>query len=132
MLRSRLLVNLVVGLWYVLQGVLFFVVRPELAYSYGHWLHPLRGDLPGLTAALTLPVLGPEISSAAEGYSPVFWLVWGALLLPPVRLLHWAWTAPNRFALLETTLYWTAAYLLATGSLAVLVVLGLWLPFSTA
>lgn len=132
MLRSRLYVQLLIGLWYAVLGIIFFVVRPELAYSYGHWLQPLSGDLPGLTATLTLPALGPEISTATEGYSPVFWLVWGVLLLPPLRLLHWAWTAPNRFALLESALYWSVAYLLAAVGLAILIGLGLWLPFSAA
>lgn len=132
MLQPRLLVHLLVCLWYALLGIMFIVVRPELAYSYGHWLQPLHGDLPALTRILTLPVLGPDISTSTEGYSPVFWLVWGALLLPPLRLLHWAWTASDRFALLEATLYWGMAYLIVTTGLALFVGLGLWLPFSAA
>ena len=83
MLQSRLLVTLMVCLWYALQGVMFIIIRPELAYSYGYWLHGLGDNLPGLTATLSLAVLGPEISSANQGYDPVFWLVWGGLLLPP-------------------------------------------------
>jgi hypothetical protein len=132
MLKSRLLVTLIVCLWYALQGLMFIVVRPELAYTYGHWLQRLGGSLPTLTAALSLPVLGPEISTPSQELTPVFWLAWSLLLLPPLLLLRRAWTAEERMALLEATLYWGATYLLATGGLAVLVGLGLWLPYSAA
>lgn len=132
MLQSRLLVTLMVCLWYALQGVMFIIIRPELAYSYGYWLHGLGDNLPGLTATLSLAVLGPEISSANQGYEPVFWLVWGGLLLPPLLLLRRAWTASDRLDLLESVLYWGLSYLLVTGGLAALVGLGLWLPFSAA
>jgi hypothetical protein len=132
MLKSRLLVTLIVCSWYGLQGLMFVIVRPELAYSYGHWLHGLGENLPALTASLSLPVLGPEISTANQDFHPVFWVVWAALLLPPLLLLRQAWRAQDRLALLETAFCWGAIYLLAAAGLAVLVALGLWLPFSAA
>jgi len=111
---------------------MFVIVRPELSYSYGHWLHGLGDNLPALTANLSLPVLGPDISTLSQNYQPVFWLVWAVMVLPPLFLLRRAWTAQDRLALLEAAFCWGATYLLATAGLAVLVGLGLWLPFCAA
>lgn len=132
MQRARLLVTLSICLWYALQAVMFVIVRPELAYSFGHWLRELHGDLPGLTAVLSLAVLGPEISSAEQSYSAFFWVTWGLLLLPPLLLLGRAWTAKDRMELLEYTVYWSLPYLLGVAILGALVGMGLWLPFSLA
>lgn len=132
MLRLRRLVTLIVFLWYALQGFMFLVVRPALAYSYGHWLHDFGNNLPALTLHLSLPVLGPEISTYSQSYTMQFWLVWGAIFLPPILFLRRIWTTTDRMMLLETTLYWGAIYLLFTLCLAVLVGLGLWQPFSVA
>ncbi|MCB1877727.1 MAG: hypothetical protein KDH88_17265 [Chromatiales bacterium] len=132
MASSRLVAVLVVLLWYVVLGLFFVVVRPELAYSYGHWLHGLENNLPGLTAKLSLPVLGPEISTSEQRYSPVFWLIWGFVALPPLALLRVIKGVRDRLLLLEAFLFWGAAYLLVVLCIAVLVGLGLWLPFSAA
>ena len=132
MLQSKILVTLAVCLWYVLLGVVFIAVRPELAYSYGHWLHDFMGDLPLLTAVLSLPILGPDISTPTEEYSPVFWLAWGALFFPPGLFLRLVWATGERLALLEYSLYCGALYGLGVAILAIFVALGLWLPFSAA
>ena len=79
--------TVLVILWFVLLAVVFLVVRPELAYSYGHWFHDLVGNLPVLTEVLSLPVLGPAFSSPTDGYSAGFWLAWGFLFLPPLQLV---------------------------------------------
>ncbi len=125
------LVMLIIGLWYVLLGVMFLIVRPELAYSYGHWLGAFHGHLPQLTSTLSLPVLGPSISTPSQDYGGVFWLVWGALFLPPLMLLRLLWRTGDSFSL-ATVLLWGGVYALFTCILGVLVALGLWLPFSAA
>jgi hypothetical protein len=132
MRRSRLLLACVIVLWYLVLGLVFLVVRPELAYSFGHWLHPFGRDLPSLTVDFSLPVLGPEISSLDPSYRPVFWLVWGALAAPPAILMGYAWRVSERLALLEAAVYGGAAYLLATLAVSIMLALGLWLPFSAA
>ena len=108
MLKSRLLVTLIVCVWYGVQGVIFVIFRPELTYSYGHWLHGLGDNLIALTASLSLPVLGPDISTPSQDFHPVFWLVWAVLVLPPLFLLRQAWIAQDRLALLEAASYWGA------------------------
>ena len=132
MRQSKILVTLAVLVWYALLSVMFVVVRPELAYSYGHWLHDSMDALPHLTAFFSLPVLGPSISTPTESYSPIFWLVWGALFLLPSLLLRRAWTTRERLDLLEFTLYWGALYGIGMAILSIFVALGLWLPFSAA
>lgn len=123
--------TVLVILWFVLLAVVFLVVRPELAYSYGHWFHDLVGNLPVLTEVLSLPVLGPAFSSPTDGYSAGFWLAWGFLFLPPLFLTRQLWAATDLSALL-VCLFWGAAYVLLAIILAVWVAFGLWLPFSVA
>ncbi len=131
MRAHRNLAMLVIGLWYALLGVMFLIVRPELAYSYGHWLGEFAGHLPQLTLTLSLPVLGPAFSTPSQDYDSVFWLVWGALLLPPLMLLRLLWRAEDSCSL-TTVLLWGGAHALFTCILGVMVALGLWLPFSVA
>lgn len=129
--QHKILAMLVIGLWYALLGVMFLIVRPELAYSYGHWLGAFAGHLPQLTSTLSLPVLGPAFSTPSQDYSAVFWLVWGALFLPPLLLLRLIWRAGNS-AVLPTVLLWGSVYALLATILGVFVAFGLWLPFSVA
>lgn len=131
MLQHKRLATLVISLWYAVLGSLFFIVRPELAYSYGHWLDEFAGNLPRLTALMSLPVLGPAFSTPAQEYTAVFWLAWGFLFLPPVLALRRVWRAGDGIAL-TTGLIWTAIYLLLTLLLGAFVAFGLWLPFSAA
>lgn len=129
--QHKILALLVIGLGYALLGVMFLIVRPELAYSYGHWLGVFTGHLPQLTATLSLPVLGPAFSTPTQDYSAVFWLAWGALTVPPLLLLRLVWRAGDA-ASLTTALLWGATYAMLACLLGVFVAFGLWLPFSAA
>ena len=127
----KYLATVVICLWYLLLGVMFLIVRPELAYSYGHWLGPFAGNFPHPTEMLSLPVLGPAFTTPGQGYQAVFWLSWGFLFLPPalaLRALWRTWDGPD----LTTLLLWTAIYLLLSILLGTCVAFGLWLPFSAA
>lgn len=125
------LATLVICLWYVLLGILFFIVRPELAYSYGHWLGEFAGNLPRLTELLSLPVLGPAFSTPNQDYGLVFWLAWGFLFLPPAVALGRLWRVDADIDL-TTGLLSSAIYLLLALLLGAMVAFGLWLPFSAA
>lgn len=125
------LAMLLIFLVYILLGTLFLFVRPELAYSYGHWLGAFAGHLPQLTSTLSLPVLGPAFSTPSQAYQPVFWLVWGTLFLPPLLLLRLVWRAGDAFSL-TTVLLWGGVYALLAIILGGGVAFGLWLPFSAA
>lgn len=131
MLRHHRLAILTLCLWYALLGILFFLVRPELAYSYGHWTVPFAGNLPHLTAVLSLPVLGPSFSTPDQGYSPLFWLAWGALFLCPLLPLRVFWRASNVSEQLAGLSH-ALIYLLLATLLGTMVAFGLWLPFSAA
>ncbi len=129
--RQQYLAIMLIILWDALLSVIFMIVRPELAYTYGHWLGGLAGHLPQLTSALSLPVLGPAFSTPSQDYSLVFWLVWGGLFLPSLLLLRFVWRARDATALV-TVLLWGSIYVLLSTSLGLFVAFGLWLPFSAA
>ncbi len=129
--QHKHLSTFVIGLWYALLCMMFFIVRPELAYSYGHWLAGFSGHLPQLTSTLSLPVLGPAFSTSDQDYRVTFWLFWGFLFLPPSLLLRFVWHPGDTFSS-PAVLLWAAAYTLLVSMLGVLVVFGLWLPFSAA
>lgn len=129
--QYKTLAMLVIGLWYILLGIVFFIVRPELAYSYGHWLHGFSNNLPQITASLSLPILGPAFSSTIQTYSTLFWLAWGLLSLPPLLLLYFVWRSNDSQWVVAGTL-WSGVYLLLTAILLIFVAFGLWLPFSVA
>jgi hypothetical protein len=129
--QQKYLILLVIGLWYALLGVMFLIVRPELAYSYGHWLGGFAGNLPQLTSTLSLPVLGPAFSTPSQDYSAAFWLTWGFLFLPPALALHRLRRVGNDIDF-TNGLLWAAIYLLLALLLGTMVTFGLWLPFSAA
>lgn len=97
------LATLAICFWYVLLGVIFVIVRPELAYSYGHWLGEFTGNLPRLTEVLSLPLLGPAISTPSQDYTLVFWLAWGFLFLPPAVALGRLWRVGADIDLMSAT-----------------------------
>ena len=132
MRQSQVLASLLTTSWLALLSAVFIVLRPELSYSYGHWLGELTGNLPRLTEALALPVLGPSISTASQLHDLPFWLVWGGIFLPPLAFLRGIWLTRERTALLEYVIYRGALYLIAVVAVATFVALGLWLPFSAA
>lgn len=125
------LVMAVVGLWFGLLAGLYAFVRPELAYSYGHWTAGLGGHLPLPTQVLSLPVLGSAFGAEQQGHAALFWLVWGLLLAPPIVLLRQTWRAREPQALLGVLL-WQAVHMLLAAIVMVAVAFGLWLPFSAA
>ncbi len=131
MISHKILATVVILLWYILLAIVFIIIRPELAYSYGHWLHELYANLPQTTASLSLPLLGPAFSTSIQTYSIQFWLAWGFLFLPPLSLLYFLWHR-NDGRWLAAGLLWSGAYLLVTAILTVFVAFGLWLPFSAA
>lgn len=131
MRQHKYLALIVIGLWYVLLCGMFLVVRPELAYSYGHWLGAFAGNLPKLTSLLSLPVLGPAFSTPTQSHDTAFWLVWGFLYLPPGLLMRFVWRAGDSNAL-TTGFLWAAIYAVLAAILGLFVAFGLWLPFSVA
>ena len=128
-MRHKLELFVAVVLTYAFQLTVFLPVRTELAYSYHHWL----GDsiaLPGLTRGFSLVVLGP---GGLEG-SPtaLYYAFWAAVFLPPAVLAWRTWTDPSELATLQRFVYWGSSYALAVGLAYLLVLFGLWLPFSAA
>ena len=127
MRHSRRLVTLMLRLWCVVQDLMFVVVGPELAYSCGHWLHGLGGNLPGLTAVLSLPVLGPEISTPPRtarrccGWCGVRYRYRRSCYCAGLGLLRIAWSCWKRPC--------TGAGPTCSPGIGILVGLGRWLPF---
>lgn len=121
---------LAIALTYALLLLAFLGVRPELAYSLHHWLGPRRGELPALTAAFALPVLGP---GGLDGHpTTVFYVFWALVFLPPGVLAWSTWREASEGAAVRRFVYWGSCYAVAVALACLLVALGLWLPFSAA
>ena len=77
-----------------------------------------------------LPVLGP---GGLEGTpTMLFYAFWTLILLPPFVLAWRTWTDASEAATLQRFVYWGSSYTVAVGLAYLLVLFGLWLPFSAA
>jgi len=117
-------------LTYAFHGVLFTGVRTELAYSFHHWLGDRARNLPSLTADFALPVLGPGALDGAPGV--LFYVFWAFVFLPPAILAWRTWRDTDESATVRRFVYWGSCHGIATGIAYLLVLFGLWLPFSAA
>ena len=129
-MREKIPLLLAVMLTYAFQLTVFMIARTELAYTYHHRLGDLLPNLPALTVNVALPILGP---GGLEG-SPtaLFYVFWTLVFLPPAILAWRTWTAASELATLQRFVYWGSSYALVVGLAYLLVLFGLWLPFSAA
>jgi len=124
----RALATAALLIWLATLAFVSGPARWEFAHTYEHWIDGLENSLPMLTKEVSLPVLGLGPSSLPSLL--VRTVFWGLAWLGPLALLAWVWRSGSRQQLSECflmggTLY-GASMLLAT----LLVLVGLWLPFS--
>jgi hypothetical protein len=126
--NRRAVATAAVAVWLITLALLWGPARWELAHTYAHWIEGTDGNLPALTPAVALPVLGlgePGMRAVA-----VRLLFWGFLWLGPVVILILVWRARTREELVEVLLLSVLTYGALVVFLSALLALGLWLPFS--
>jgi hypothetical protein len=117
------------GLWF-----LSVPLRQDISHTYHHWLGELiggnaHGTLPSLTLRVSMPILGND-RGLETGQSPLFYVFWSLMWLGPLLLgaAVWAIRSPGR--LLEAWVYSASIYAMMVITAAIVVIAGLWLPFS--
>ena len=128
--RKKIPVLLAVLLTYAFQLTVFMIARTELAYSYHHRFGDLLPNLPALTVNVALPILGPGGLDGSP--MPLFYVFWTVVFLPPAILAWRTWTQTSDLITLQRFVYWGSSYALVVGLAYLLVLFGLWLPFSAA
>ena len=62
----------------------------------------------------------------------LFYIFWALVLLPPAALAWRTWTDTSETETLQRFVYWGGSYAVTVGLAYMLVLFGLWLPFSAA
>ena len=127
MLRRKILSTIIIAVWVVILFFLFIPIREEISHTYHH-LVGASGELPLLTRAYSLEILGPGDYLDSE-YSFVFFLFWGFLWLVPFTMLFFTWRSKDSAALLEYLFYSWLLYLLITFLLIIFALFGMIMPF---
>lgn len=122
----KVLATAAVVLWLATLALISGPARWEFAHTYAHWIEGAERDLPSLTRAIALPVLGLTDST----FSPTALLYLAAVWLWPLAALWFIWRAPSRTTLQEIMSFSIALYGTLVFLASALLALGLWLPFS--
>ncbi len=114
--------------WLIALVLVSGPVRWELSHTYEHWIEGVGSDLPALTTAVALPVLG--IGPSRPSGLLVRWVFWTVLWLGPAPLLLLVWRSDAQRRLLEVLVLGGGGYAGVVVLFAIVVAMGLWLPFS--
>lgn len=126
--RRKVLGSVVVLIWLVTLAFVSGPARWEYAHTYEYRIEELGDALPLLTVVVGLPILG--LGSLTPESFVVRVLFWGVTWVGPAILLIGMWNAESRDVLSDWLLYGGTIYLSLMLLFAVIVVVGLWLPFS--